>query len=83
MSETDKYAILTAVHETFGQIDIRVSREITIKEIIHNLFEALDLDQQSIKGAYHAKTGISQVLLNPTDTLEYRNICDGEILRIL
>jgi len=82
MEHTTKYAIITAKHHTFGAIDIRVSRDMPVKEIIRNLFDALSRDKTTLQG-YYAKGEVTRTLLMPTDTLRDKNIYDGEILRIL
>jgi uncharacterized ubiquitin-like protein YukD len=82
LSEIENYAILTAQHESFGTLDIRVSRDIPVKEIILGLFDALSRGKKVPKGCY-AKADVAQVLLSPTDTLRSQNIYDGDILRIL
>ncbi|MCL1851540.1 MAG: hypothetical protein FWF88_00705 [Peptococcaceae bacterium] len=82
MNEVEKHAILTIRHDSFGEIDIRVSRDIPLKEIIFNLFDALSRDKKILKG-YNAKAEVSQILLGPGDTLRDKGIYDGDILRIL
>ena len=82
MAEIEKYAILTAQHASFGVLDIRVSRDITLKEIISGLFDALACNKKMLKG-YYAKADVAQVLLGPDDTLRNKGIYDGDILRIL
>lgn len=82
MNEIEKYTILTARHESFGEIDIRVSRDIPLKEMIRSLFNALSQDKDALQG-YNAKAEISHILLGPNDTLRDKGIYDGEILRIL
>ncbi|MCL1791000.1 MAG: hypothetical protein FWG40_06535 [Peptococcaceae bacterium] len=82
MNEIEKLAILTVRHQLFDEIDIRVSRDIPLKEIIRNLFDALSLDKGSLKG-YNAKTEVSNILMGPNDTLRDRGVYDGDILHIL
>jgi len=84
MNELNKhaFAIITVRNEAFGQLDILVSRDITLKEIIHNLFVALNCDQEPLNG-YYAKTNRQKILLDPNDTLRDRQVFDGDILTIL
>ena len=82
VSAIEKYAIITlAFNDSPTGTDIRVSREITVREIIHNFFDACGYDRKSISG-YYAKAEIARVLLFPTDTLKDKHIYDGDILRV-
>ena len=83
MDKIEKFAIITAEHPIFGSINIKISREIPLREIIRNLFDALGYNLKSIKGGFYAKAEVAEVLIYPTDTLKDRNIYDGDILHIL
>ena len=82
MDTLDSYAIITARHEAIGEIDILASREIPVREIIRNLFDALSCEKKDLRG-YYAKAERAQVLLAPGDTLKSKGVYDGDILRIL
>ncbi|MCL1791913.1 MAG: EsaB/YukD family protein [Peptococcaceae bacterium] len=84
MSENAKhtYALITVKNPAFGQMDIRVSRDIPLTELIRNLFVALNCSQDNLSG-YYAKSARRRALLNPGDTLRDANVFDGDIITIL
>ena len=63
-------------------MDIRVSRDLPVKQIIHNLFSAIGASTNGLQGCY-AKAMKSKKLLFPSDNLRDKEIFDGEVLRIL
>ena len=62
------YAIISIWHQKHDQIDIRVSRDIPMKEIKKNLFVALSWDRTNLNG-YYAKSDRTNLLIDPSDTL--------------
>jgi uncharacterized ubiquitin-like protein YukD len=82
MSTNEKYAIITASHNEIGEINIRVDRYVPMKELIFNLFEALNCDKQKLKG-YYSIAEKSHELILPNESLADKAIYDGEVIRIL
>lgn len=76
-----EYAFVTMEHKLFGRIDIKISRKLQVKYIINQLFSALSLNNAI--NCNYLKAVYSQKLLYHCDTLEDKNIYDGELLRII
>ena len=78
-----EYAIVTFVHESFGAVDIKISRKILAKKCIINLLDALKIDMTSLDLVFCLKAKSSGAFLNQNDTLEKYDIYDGEILEVM
>lgn len=83
MSNIETYAIVSISSDFLSSKDIRVSRDIPIKDIIYSLAQALNVDVYSFQGGLSVKAVNKGVLLSQNDTLREHGIFDGEILKIL
>lgn len=77
-----EYAIVTVKNKYIGQINIKFSRKMKMKHMICNLFNSLNVDLTVINGFY-VKAEYKNCLLMQNDTLEDKEIYDGEVLKIL
>lgn len=78
----NKEVFVSFLHDSFGSIDVKISREISIKKIIPNFFDAIS---QPIPAdiSFYIKAVSTSKLISPNNTLEEMNIYDGEILKLL
>lgn len=75
-------AFVTFSYQSFGSIDVKISREISIKKTIINLFDAISQPVPSGL-SFYVKAISSDKLIFPNTTLEEAGIYDGEILHLL
>lgn len=74
--------LVTVISKDLGQLDIKISRDIPIKKIIINLFEAISKPLPE-EVSFYIKAISSNKLIQPHETLEESEIYDGEILHLL
>ena len=78
-----EYAIVTFLHDSFGSVDIKISRKLPAKKCIINLLDALKIDMASLDLVFCLKAKSSGAFLNQNETLEQYDIYDGETLEVL
>jgi uncharacterized ubiquitin-like protein YukD len=85
MDALRQFAIITVKNKAFGptgHLDIRISRDVPVKEVIRNLFDALSCDKKTLNG-YYAKSDRLKLIIFPNSTFRDAEIYDGDIIEIL